>query len=394
VDPQEALVRARAYRSAGRPREALNEIRRALASDPEDPYLLLYAAICASDLDEYVDALGYAQSLIGVAPDWAAGHHQLGVIYLQLKRPKEAEASIRQSIELDPESDDAWAALAIVLIQRRKQKESLEAAETALSIDADNSTALNARAQALGLLGRTGEAMDAAKMAARQLPDDTDTHQVLGWAALRAGRVDEAMASFTEALRLDPTDGDAREGLLEALRGRFWPYRLLLGYYFWISRFGTQMRWTIIIAITLLPRALRWLSTQNPAWRPVLIPVAAVVVLFIWSQWFLAPLINVSLMFHRLGRYALTRGQTANALCILVLLASTFVLVMTVLATGKPLDGAGAVAGMGVLTLFCLGGIGSYSKSERLLKWGSVAVLVAFGLIQIVVFVGAMKGIS
>jgi hypothetical protein len=49
---------------------------------------------------------------------------------------------------------------------------------------------------------------------------------------------------------------------------------------------------------------------------------------------------------------------------------------------------------MGVLTLFCLGGIGSYSKSERLLKWGSVAVLVAFGLIQIVVFVGAMKGIS
>jgi hypothetical protein len=154
------------------------------------------------------------------------------------------------------------------------------------------------------------------------------------------------------------------------------------------------MRWTIVIAITLLPRALRWLSTQNPAWRPVLIPVAAVVVLFIWSQWFLAPLINVSLMFHRLGRYALTRGQTANALCILVLLASTFVLVMTVLATGKPLDGAGAVAGMGVLTLFCLGGIGSYSKSERLLKWGSVSVLVAFGLIQIGVFVGAMKGIS
>jgi len=392
LDPYEFLTRARTFHSVGRPEEALNEVRRGLASHPEDPGLLLYAAICATDMDDHAAALDYAKSLVGIAPDWSMAHYQLAVVYLQMKKLKEAEESVRYSIQLDPESDDAWAALSIILSRRSKHKESLEAAETALAIDADNTTALNSRAHALGMLGRKVEAMDAAKMAARQLPDDTNTHQILGWTALRSGRVDEAMQSFKEALRLDPNDDDAREGLLEALRGRFWPYRILLSYYFWISRFGTQVRWAIVIAIMIVPRVLRGVSERNPALGPFLLPIAALFVIFIWTQWFLAPLINVSLLFHKLGRYALTKGQTANALCILVLLAGTLVMGAGLLLAGKSTGTAGLLAGLGVLALFCLGGLGTYSKTEGLLKWGSVVVLTIFELIQLVVFLLGMFG--
>jgi len=390
MDSGEALLRARAYESAGRPKEALNEIRRALAVDPEDPELLFYASRYATELDDHADAMGYAKTLVGVAPDLPLAHFQLGVVYLSINKVKEAEEAMRAAIGLDPQFDDAWAVLSIILTKRSRHKEALEAAETALAIDAENSTALNSRTVALNNLGRRVDAMDAAKMAARQLPDDTNTHQMMGWTALRSGRANDAMESFKEALRLDPTDQDAREGLLEALRGRFWPYRILLNYYFWMSRFGTQARWAIAIGITILPRALRGISAQYPQLGPFLLPLAAVVVIFIWTQWFLAPLINVSLLFHKLGRYALTKGQTANALCILVLLATTLVLSVGLLLAGRGTDAASAVAIVGAICLFCLGGLGTYSKTEGLLKWGSVAVLVIFELIQLVVFLGVM----
>lgn len=390
MDPIEALDRARAYESAGRPKEALNEVRRALATDPEDPQLLFHASRYACELDDYADAMGFARTLVGVAPDFPIAHYQLGIVNLHIKKLKEAEQSMRYAIGLDPEFDDAWAVLSIILSQRSRHKESLEAAETALAIDSENTTALNARTAALNNLGRRGDAMDAAKLAARQLPDDTNTHQMMGWTALRAGRANDAMESFKEALRLDPTDQDAREGLLEALRGRFWPYRILLNYYFWMGRFGTQARWAIAIGIMILPRALRGISAQNPQLGPFLLPIAAVIVIFIWTQWFLAPLINVSLLFHRLGRYALTKGQSANALCILVLLASTLVMSVGVLLAGRGTDGATSVAVVGAVCLFCLGGLGTYSKTEGLLKWGSAAVLVIFELIQLVVFLGVI----
>ncbi|MDB5311521.1 MAG: tetratricopeptide repeat protein [Gemmataceae bacterium] len=46
-----------------------------------------------------------------------------------------------------------------------------------------------------------------------------------GWALLHARQPAEALTHFREALRLDPTNEWARDGLIEALKARYWVYR-------------------------------------------------------------------------------------------------------------------------------------------------------------------------
>ncbi len=59
----------------------------------------------------------------------------------------------------------------------------------------------------------------------------------------------QALEHFREALRLKPDMEWARNGMVEALKARYFLYRLMLRYYLWMSRFTRRGQWGMIIGL-------------------------------------------------------------------------------------------------------------------------------------------------
>ena len=89
------------------------------------------------------------------------------------------------------------------------------------------------RARALARQGRPEEASTAATAALGYAADSSATQAQAGWVALETNRPKEALHHFREALRLNPDSDFAREGLVEALKARYWVYRTFMRFVYW-----------------------------------------------------------------------------------------------------------------------------------------------------------------
>jgi hypothetical protein len=130
--------------------------------------------------------VSYNQYLLGLDPEDAKAHAELGKAWLFLGRPEDARRHLSTAIRIRPEEDQPHYFLGIL-----------------------------ARTQ-----NRLEEAEAEFRTAARINPRNPKTHGNLGLVLLDLGRPNAAAASFEAALRLDPTDDIARDGLAEAMRAR------------------------------------------------------------------------------------------------------------------------------------------------------------------------------
>jgi tetratricopeptide (TPR) repeat protein len=232
----------------------------------------------------------------------------------------EAEQAIDKALQLDPWDTDHFALLAQIKFQQKKWQDALEAAESGLEIDAEHLTCANLRAMALNQLGRGDEAGRALEDALAQDPENAFTHANQGWTALQRGESKKALEHFREALRLDPTNDWARSGMVEALKARYFVYRLMLKYYFFMSRLSGRSQWFVLIGAYFVAKIIPFMFI------PYLI--------FVFLSWTSDPLSNLLLRINRYGRLLLTKEEiTASNFVgglILAAVVSAVIAVMTV----------------------------------------------------------------
>jgi len=130
--------------------------------------------------------VAYNQYLLGLDPDDAKAHAELGKAWLFLGRPEDARRHLSTAIRIRPDEDEPHYFLGILCRTERRLEEA--AAEF--------------------------------RTAARLNPRNPKTHGNLGLILLEQGRPEDAAAAFEAALRLDPADEIARDGLAEAMRAR------------------------------------------------------------------------------------------------------------------------------------------------------------------------------
>ena len=307
--PPSDSARRRAFMllQQGRADLAEPELRRALASDPDDADLHATLALALVDLDRARDALPEADRAVGLAPDVAIGHYARAAAYLQLDDPKRAEAASRDALRIDADDVDARVTLAAALLARRKRDEALAVAEEALALDPEHTGAANLRALALVQLDRRDEAARTVEGVLARDPENAVSHANQGWTLLHQGEVREAMASFKEALRLDPDNDWARSGIVEAMKARNVVYRGLLRYFLWMDRLSTGQRWGVVIGGYLAARLF-----------PPLLVVYLPAVLLTWAG---DAFFNLVLFLDPFGRLVLTRDERIGAalvgLCVL-----------------------------------------------------------------------------
>lgn len=308
-----ALERARVYLHQGRYEDVLREVAVAATEDPDNYIVFGYRALALANLDRLKDAAFEAERLVSMAPDVPWSHYIHCIVLFRQKRTKQAEGAIRHAIELDPEDAEYYAALAGILASQAKWKASLAAAEEGLALDPANEQCQSLRTQALSFTGKRDEALAAARATISENPDSADAHAEMGWVSLRRNDRKAAIKHFQESLRIDPEDASAREGLLDALRAGFPPYRVMLNATHQIARLPAQAQSAILIGAFILYRSLIQVMKNQRHLIPYLSPIAVLLGLFFLMRWYGELITDSILLFHPLGRLALGRTRRLEA---------------------------------------------------------------------------------
>jgi tetratricopeptide (TPR) repeat protein len=139
-------------------------------------------------------------------------------------RGAEAEALLRELVDREPASADAWFLLGATLASRREFGEGASALRRALALRPDFHAAWRALANALLATGEVSAAQEALQRAATLRPDDLESRASLaallnneGLAHFAAGRFVEAEAAHRRALAAKPDLHEALNNLGNAL---------------------------------------------------------------------------------------------------------------------------------------------------------------------------------
>lgn len=378
------LLRAQFLINQDRHEQARPELQQALADSPDDPYAHALLALCQAKLGRNGEATELAKRAVHLGPDVGYCHFVLAIALQQSNKLKEAEASAREAIRLEPDEAEHFSALAAIQTRRERWKDALEAADEGLKRDPGHELCLNLRTLALTQLGRREEAASTVEGALRNNPDNALSHANAGWTALHKGEHKAALKHFREALRLDPQLDMARGGLVEALKARYFLYRLMLTYFLWMSRLSNRTRWLVILGGYLAYRAAVSAARTNPALQPVLTPFIVLYVVFVFMTWMANPLFEALLRLNRFGRYALTPPQTASANALVALVGGGLLLI-----------GAGFWLDLGVLLLLAVVLLGLTIPACTALRHGDApggtalrVMVIAIGFVGIVWVVG------
>jgi Tfp pilus assembly protein PilF len=134
------LARAEAHRRAGHRRDARTDYETAMkAMDEDDPNRRDASTRLASmlrDAGEYDEAVGVLREAVRVHGVTAKIYTELGLIYMQQKRPELAQLVLAKALELDAKDPAVYNALAMIAQRNGKAQEAFQLFDQAVSLDA------------------------------------------------------------------------------------------------------------------------------------------------------------------------------------------------------------------------------------------------------------------
>jgi len=327
---------------------AEEQLRLGLAEQPDSAVAHSLLGIVLSAQKKVRAALHEAEKGIVLDPDNSYSYYVLAAIHHDHEQLKQANEAIQQAIGLNPFEAEYFALRASIYLQQKDWKDALEQAEKALSMDAENVEASNIRAMALVKLGRRSEAGQTIDSALARDPENAVTHANQGWTLLEGGDHKAAMEHFREALRLDPNLEWAREGIVEALKAKNPIYRVMLRYFFWMSRLKSKIQWMVIIGAVVGIRVIRGISEANPEFAPFGWTIIGLYIAFVLLTWIADPVFDLLLRLNKFGRLALSQDQLKASNLVGIALFSALGLLLGGVITGNVgyYVGAGFTAAM------------------------------------------------
>lgn len=165
------------------------------------------------DLGRPKEAMTHLLKAIRLHPNQADAQNNLGLLLSRLGRTDEARAHLLKALELDPNHADAHNNLGILLARNGEPDEALAHYQIALELHPNHAEVHYNLGDLFASMDRTSEAMAHYQKALEQNPDYADAHNNLGLQLAKVGRTDEAIAHFQRALELEPNHANAHNNL-------------------------------------------------------------------------------------------------------------------------------------------------------------------------------------
>lgn len=207
-------------REEGKYREALEATRAALSRYPTDRSLKLTEAMILGDLHNYNDSLAALRAL---RKEQTIGDTTLlsimSNIQLQSGQLKEAEATIRQALELDANDMDLLIQLGSIQDRAGQRADAEKTLRAVLQREPDNATALNNLGYYLAeRSARYNEALPLIEKAVSIEPMNGSFLDSLGWVQYKMGRLQEARGHLEKAALYARRNAMVYEHLGDVLR--------------------------------------------------------------------------------------------------------------------------------------------------------------------------------
>ena len=212
VEHRDVIRRVSALHEMRRYQEAVTEINRAIAADPDEAAYWCLLAVSQLNLpDKDHEALASAGRALALSPDSDWPHRLSSIALGRLRRHDEAIAEARQAVRLDPHDWTNYTCLSRSLRTRHAQATAL-ALNLARHYPSQGSAYLNSL---LPPPTDLEEARDAATTALELAPLEPETHIALGLVEAADGNRKAAQAAYLEALELDPENVSAHNALAQ-----------------------------------------------------------------------------------------------------------------------------------------------------------------------------------
>ena len=195
-----------------------NAVIDALSTAPRDEVLRLNLAIAYSKNDQLDQAVQILADLVKEHPDYAQAHLNLGILYTQQQRYREATDEFQTAMKIDPANDAARASCIKSLIILGQLDEALPMAEEHLRRNPRDAEALYLLGAVQRQRGQYAEAEPVLSKAVALQPDYYDSRYDLGFSLAKLGRRAEARVQLERALNLKPDSSEARFQLATVLR--------------------------------------------------------------------------------------------------------------------------------------------------------------------------------
>ena len=156
--PEFHLFLGKAYLQRDEVADALAELEKAEALNPQLPYLHFNLAVAYLHNADYEKSEGEFFKDIQLEPELADNYVQLGYLYWLMQRDDDGVPEYRKALERDPKSSDAWFGLARSYLRQKKHAEALQAIDQAAKLAPENQRVHFIRGQVLQRLGRDDEA--------------------------------------------------------------------------------------------------------------------------------------------------------------------------------------------------------------------------------------------
>lgn len=205
--------RARLLLELGRADEALSEIRRVLAANPNDPDALEIEGLCHLRRRDLPQALAVLGRAIAAAPDVPHPHYLYGFALREAGRTREAETPLGEALRRCPDEPVYLRALAELCSELGRHADALALARRAAEVAPERAANFVTLGFVTSAAGDKALARQAYERAVAIDPGDAAAWNNLGCLDLEAGQPLLAKARFREALRLDPRGERAQRNL-------------------------------------------------------------------------------------------------------------------------------------------------------------------------------------
>lgn len=153
------------------------------------------------------------EAAIQVKPNSAGAYHNLGIVYKELGRCKEALSCFDHALALDRGFLMTWVNRAEVLVELGRIEEAVASYDHALSLQPGDIETIFRRSVLQGELRRFEESVTGFAEVLKAVPDHAHTLHYYGLGLVNLGRYEEALASFERAASGKEDDG------------KFWAHR-------------------------------------------------------------------------------------------------------------------------------------------------------------------------
>ncbi len=164
------------------------------------------------------DPVTMTQDLVRKAPNKARAHNQLGFVYNELGRLKEAEGAYQNAIRIKPADVEAYVGLGFVYKAEGRLDDAIRAYQRAIELWPDHAEASYGLGNVYLTQKRYDDAIRAYQRAIELKPTHAEAYTNLGAAYYFQGRIEEAVQAYRRLSELHPERPDAYNNLGTAYR--------------------------------------------------------------------------------------------------------------------------------------------------------------------------------